>query len=102
MVVAECYCKIESESYSDNRININYNTKKYYEALKEMKRFNRNYNGLPDNIEPYITRRTIESDYRICIFDTRCQRYHISQQLIQANFKNAAAVNNIKLYINFK
>ena len=36
MYVIECYCKIRSEFYFENRININYTNDKYKEAYKEI------------------------------------------------------------------
>ena len=34
MNVTECYCKIGSEFYPEDRMNINYGAKNYIEALK--------------------------------------------------------------------
>ena len=33
--VTECYCKIGSDFYPEDRMNINYGTNKYNEAFKE-------------------------------------------------------------------
>ena len=40
MNVTKCYCKIGSEFYSEDRMNINYGTNHYKEALKEIVNFN--------------------------------------------------------------
>ena len=61
MNVTECYCKIGSEFYSEDRKNINYGTNNYTEAFKEIVSFNKNYNGLPHNLKPYINHRTFKS-----------------------------------------
>ena len=95
MSVTECYCKIGSEFYPDDRMNINYGTNNYNEAFKEIVSFNKDYNGLPHNIKPYINHRTFKSNYRIYVFDTRYQRDHIGQQPIQLNFKFSAAVADV-------
>ena len=83
MNVTECYCKIGSEFYPEDRMNINYGTNNYNEALKEIVSFNKDYNGLPYNIKRYINHRTFKSSYRIYVFDTRYQRDHIGPQPIQ-------------------
>ena len=70
MNVTECYCKIGSEFYPDNRVNINYGTNSYNEAFQEIVNFNKDYNGLPHNIKPYINHRTFKCSYRIYVFDT--------------------------------
>ena len=49
MNVTECYCKIGSEFYPEDRMNNNYGTNNYNEAFKEIVRFNKDYNGLPHN-----------------------------------------------------
>ena len=95
MNVTECYCKIGSEFYPEDRMNINYGTNNYHEAFKEIVSFNKDYNGLPHNIKPYITHRTFKSNYRIYVFDTRYQRDHIGLQPIQLNFKFSAAVADV-------
>ena len=95
MNVTECYCKIGSEFYPEDRMNINYDTNNYNEAFKEIVSFNKEYNGLPHNIKPYINHRTFKSNYRIYVFDTRYQRYHIGPQPIQLNFKFSAAVADV-------
>ena len=92
MNVFECYCKIGSEFYPEDRMNINYETKNYNEAFKEIFSFNKDYNGLPHNIKPYINYRLFKSIYRIYVFDTRCRSDHIGPQPIQLNFKFSAAV----------
>ena len=86
MNVTECYYKIGSEFYPEDRMNINYGTNNYNEAFKEIVSFNQDYNGLPHNIKPYINHRTFKSSYRIYVFDTRYQRDHIGPQPIQLNF----------------
>ena len=95
MNVTECYCKIGSEFYPEDRMNINYGTNNYIEAFKEIVSFNKDYNGLPHNIKPYINHRTFKSNYRIYVFDTRYQRDHIGPQPIQLNFKFNAAVADV-------
>ena len=60
MNVTECYCKIGSEFYPEDRMNINYCTNNYNEAFKEIINFNKDYNGLPHNIKPYINHRTFK------------------------------------------
>ena len=64
-------------------MNINYGTKNYNEAFKEIVSFNENYNGLPHNIKPYINHRIFKSNNRIHVFDIRYQSYHIGPQPIQ-------------------
>ena len=49
MNVTEFYCKIVSEFYPEDRMNINYGTNNYNEAFKEVVKFNKGYNGLPHN-----------------------------------------------------
>ena len=58
MNVTECYCKIGSEFYPEDRMNITYGTINYNEAFKEIVSFKKDYNGLPHNIKPYINHRT--------------------------------------------
>ena len=95
MNVTECYCRIGSEFYLEDRVNINYSTKNYNEAFKEIVIFNKHYNGLPRNIKPYINHRTFKSSFRIYVFDTRYQNDHIGPQTIQLNFKFSAAVADV-------
>ena len=95
MNVTECYCKIGSEFYPEDRMNINYGTNNYNEAFKEIVSFNKDYNGLPYNIKPYINHRTFKSSYRIYVFDTRYQSDHIGPQPIQLNPKFSAAVADV-------
>ena len=83
MNVNECYCKIGSEFYPEDIMNIIYGTNNYIEAFKEIVNFNKDYNGLPHNIKPYINHRTFKSSYRIYVFDTRFQNDHIGPQPIQ-------------------
>ena len=95
MNVTECYCKIGSEFYPEDRVNINYGTNIYNEAFKEIVSFNKDYNGLQHNIKPYINHRTFKSCYRIYVFDTRYQSDHIGPQPIQLNLKFSAAVADV-------
>ena len=95
MNVTECYCMIGSEFYPEDRMNINYGANIYIEAFKEIVSFNKDYNGLPHNIKPYINHRTIKSSYRIYVFDTRYQSDHIGPKPIQLNFKFSAAVADV-------
>ena len=95
MNVTECYFKIGSEFYPGERMNINYGTNNYYDAFKQIVSLNKDYNGLPHNIKPYINHRTFKSNYRIYVFDTRYQRDHIGPQPLQLNFKFSAAVADV-------
>ena len=88
----ECYCKIGSDFYPEDRMNFNYDTYNYNEAFKEMVNFNKDHNGLPHNIKPYIIYRTFKSSYRIYVFDTRYKNDHIGPQPIQLNCKFRVAV----------
>ena len=45
MKVTECCCMIGSEFYPEDTMNINYGTKNYNEAFKEIVIFNKDYNG---------------------------------------------------------
>ena len=54
MSVTECYCKIGSEFYPEDRMDINYVTNNYNEAFKEILSFNKDFYGLPHNIKPYM------------------------------------------------
>ena len=76
-------------------MNINYGTNNYNEAFKEIVSFNKDYNGLPHNIKPYINHRTFKSNYRIYVFETRYQSDHIGPQPRQLNFKFSAAVADV-------
>ena len=62
MNVTECYCKIDSEFYPEDRMSKNYGTNNYNEAFREIVSFNKDYNGLPHNIKPYINHRTFKSN----------------------------------------
>ena len=93
--VTECYCKIGSEFYPEDRMNINYGAKNSNEAFKEVVSFNKDFNGLPNNIKPYINHRTFKSNYRIYVFDTRYQSNPIAPQLILLYFKFSAAVADV-------
>ena len=98
MNVTEC-CKIGSELYSEDRMNIIYGTNNYNEAFKEIVNFNKDYNGLPHNIKSYINHRTFKRSYRIYVFDTRYQNNHIAPQPIQLNFKFSVAVSDVICHI---
>ena len=87
MNVNECYCKIGSEFYPEDRMNINYGTNNYNEAFEEIVSFNKDYDGLSPNIKPYINHRAFKISYRIFVFDTRYRSDHIGPQPIQLNFK---------------
>ena len=95
MNVTECNCKIGREFYLEDRMYINYGTNNYNEAFKEIVSFNKDYNGLPHNIKPYINHRTFKSSYRVYVFDARYQSEHIGPQPIQINFKFSAAVADV-------
>ena len=91
MNVTECFCKVGSEFYTEDRMTINYGTSNYNEAFKEIVSFNKDYNGLPHNIKPYINHRTFKSNYRIYVFDTRYQSDHLGAQPIQLIFNFSTA-----------
>ena len=93
--ITECYCKIGSEFFPEDRMNINYGTNIYNEAFKQIVSFKKDYKGLPHNIKPYINHRIFRSNYRIYVFDTRYQRDHIGPQPIQHSFKFSAAVADV-------
>ena len=95
MIVTECYFKIGSEFYPEDRMNNNYGANNYNEALEEIVSFNKDYDGLPHNIKPYINLRTFKSNYRKYVFDIRYQSDHIGPQPIQLNFKFSAAVADV-------
>ena len=63
--------------------------------FKDIVNFNKDYNGLPHNIKPFINQITFKSYYRIYVFDTRYQSDHIGPQPIQLNFKFSAAVADV-------
>ena len=86
MNVTGCYCQLGSEFYPEDRMNINYGSNNYNEAFKEIVSFNKDYNGLPPNIKPYINHRLLKSSCRVYVFDTRYQNDHIGPQPIQLNF----------------
>ena len=95
MNVTECYCKIGSEFYLEDRMNNNYGTNNYNEAFKEIVSFDKDYSGLPHNIKLHISHRTFKINYRIYVFDTRYQSDHIGSQPIQLNLKFNAAVADV-------
>ena len=92
MNVTECHCKIGSEFYPEDRMDINYGTNNYNEAFKEIVSFNKDCNAVPHSVKPYINHRTFKSSYRIYVFDTIYQSDHIDPQPTQLNFKFSAAV----------
>ena len=95
MNVIECYCRIGSEFYPEVRMNINYGTKNYKEAIKKIVNFNIDYSGLPHNSKPNTNHRRFKSSYRIYVFDTRYQNDHRGPQTTQPNFKFSAAVADV-------
>ena len=60
MTVTKCYCKIGSEFYPEDRMNIISGRNNFNEAFKEIVNFNKDYKGLPHNIIPYINHRTFK------------------------------------------
>ena len=96
--VTECFCKIGSEFYLEDKMNINYGTNNYNKASKETVNSSKDYNRLPQNIKPNINPRTFKSSYRIYVFDTRCQNDHIGPQSKQHKFKFSAAVADVICY----
>ena len=95
MNVAECFCEICSGSYPHNRMTINSGANIYNVAYKMVVNFNRNYNGLLDNVKTYINHRKLKSSHRMYIFDTRCQKDHIRAHAIQLNLKFVRGVADI-------
>ena len=95
MNVTESYCKIGSEFYPEDRMNINYGTNNYNEAFKQIVNFTKDYNGLPQNIKPYINDRTFKSSYRIFVIETRYHNDHIGSQPKQLNFEISAGVADV-------
>ena len=73
MNVTECYCKIGSEFYPEDRMNINYGTNNYNEAFKEIVSFIEDYNGLPHNIKQYINHghSKVVIEYMYSILDVK-------------------------------
>ena len=84
----EWFCKVGSEFYPEDRMNIIYGTNNYNKALKEIANSSKDCNRLPHNIKPYINHRTFKKSYRIYVFDTRCQNENIGPQPKQLNFLN--------------
>ena len=95
MNFTECYCNVDSQSYPEDRKITIYGTNNYNEAFKEIVNFNKDYNGLPHNIKPYINHRTFRSSFRKYVIDTGSQNDHIGPQPIQLNFKFSAAVADV-------
>ena len=54
-------------------MNINYGTNNYNEAFKEIVSFNKDYNGLPYNIKPYINHKhsKVVIEYMYLILDIK-------------------------------
>ena len=73
MNVTKCYCKIDSEFYLEDRMNINYGINIYNEAFKEIVSFNKDFNGLPHIIKPYLNHRKIKVviEYMYSILDSK-------------------------------
>ena len=69
----ECYCKIGSEFNPEDRMNINYGTKNYNEAFKGIDNFNKDYNGLPQNINniKIIEHSKVFIEYMYLILDIK-------------------------------
>ena len=86
MNVTECYCKIGSDIYPEERMNNNYGNNHYDENFTKIVNFNKDFKSLPHNIKPYINHRTFKSSYRINVFDTRSRKDHIAPQPIQLFF----------------
>ena len=76
-------------------MNIYYVTNNYNEAFKEIVSLNEDYNGLPNNMKPYINHGKFKSNYRIYVFHTRYQNDQIGLQPIQLNFKFSAAAADV-------
>ena len=95
MNVTECYCKIGSEFYPEERMNTNCGANNYNAAFKEIVSFNKDYNGLPHNIKPYINHRTFKSSYRLYVFNIRYQNDYIGPQSKQLIFKVSVAVADV-------
>ena len=76
-------------------MKLNNGTNIYNEAFKKIVNFNKDSNGLPHNIKPYLNHRTFKSSYRIYVFDPRHQNDHIGPQPIQLNFKFSAAIADV-------
>ena len=77
MNVSECYCEIDSEFYSEDRMNINYGANNCNEAFKEIVSCKKDYN------------------YRIYVFDTRYQSDDTGPQPKQLYFNFSAAVADV-------
>ena len=95
MNVNEGYCKIGSEFYPEDRMNINFGTNNYIEASKEIVIFNKDNNGLPHDVKPYINHRSLKSSYRVYVFDDRYQNDHLGPQPKQPIFKISVAVADV-------
>ena len=76
-------------------MNISYGTNNYNEAFKEIVDFNKDYNGLPHNIQPYINHRTFKISDRIYAIDTGYQNDQKGPHPIQLKFKFSAAVADV-------
>ena len=76
-------------------MNINIGTHNYNEAFKQIVNFNKDYNGLPNNVKPYINHRTFKISFRIYVFVTSYENDHIGPQQIQLNINFSAAVVDV-------
>ena len=95
MIATECYCEICSQFYPEDRMNINYGTKIYNEAFKEILNFNKEFNGLPHNIKPNINHRTFKTSFKKYVFDTSYQKDQLGPQPKQLNFEFSGAVADV-------
>ena len=83
-------CKIGSEFFPEDRMNINYETDNFNTVFKEIK-----------NIMDHLTKlnhiQIIEHIKVVidCVFDTRYQREHIGPTPIQPTFKFSAVVADV-------
>ena len=77
--ITKCYCKVCSEFYPEDRMNFIYGFNNYKESFKEIIIFNKDFNGLPHKIKPYISHRPFKCSYGIYDF-TRYQIDHIGRQ----------------------
>ena len=73
MNVTECYCKIGSEFYPEDRTNFNYGANNYNEAFKEIVSFKKDYNGLHiiQNHIQIIEHSNVAIEYMYSILDIK-------------------------------
>ena len=90
--VAECYCKVGSEFYPEDRMNNNYGTNNHNKAFVN---FNKTFKGLSQNIKSYINHRRLKSSDRLSEFDTKYQNGHLCLQPIQLSFIFTVAVADV-------